>query len=543
MAKRILLVLLAYIPLAAADFGVRLILGLGDTTGMRWDGSATARNATIASIEPWRFDENDALSGANAWKISTHPIRLFGGVAAGSRPIVANGVILWLTGAGESTEIFVKTAQGDLTIRAADIPYGKRVFALGTRAIADRIPPVKRISETSDEQDYPAAAVAPDGEVWIAYLEFKHHPEHNRLRANLKQAPKDFNDWAQPPGGDQILVRRASGGEPIAITKGGEDLYRPAIAIDGKGRPWVFWSVNEKGNFDLWASRIDNGKSGSALRLSAAAGSDIDPVVATDAKGRVWVAWQAWRNGKAEIHYSTQQGDSFTKEGVVSASNGNEWNPALAADGTGRVTVAWDSYRNGNYDIYYRTSQPNGSWIDEKSLANSPRYEAYASLAYAPGGRLWVAYEEGSERWGKDWGADESSGIALYQGRAIRLVAIEPDGRLVRPQVDPETVLPGLPSQKIDSAGRQEELTEWLAPNPDRWKNRTGARPPNHKTPQKIHTHASPLMHQGVCGWQCAAHIPSRGTRSGQCGMNTWCRMTADSGSVRSGCRTRITCR
>jgi hypothetical protein len=136
------------------------------------------------------------------------------------------------------------------------------------------------------------------------------------------------------------------------------------------------------------------------------------------------------------------------------------------------VTVAWDSYRNGNYDVYYRTSQPNGSWGDEKSLASSPRYEAYASLAYAPDGRLWVAYEEGSERWGKDWGADESSGIALYQGRAIRLVAVEPDGRLVRPRTDPGTVLAGLPSQKIDSPGRQEELMEWLSPSPDRWKNR-----------------------------------------------------------------------
>ena len=70
---------------------------------------------------------------------------------------------------GEGTP--VNTAQGELTIRAADIPYGKRVFALGTRAMADRVPPVKRVSDTTDEQDYPAAAVAPGGEVWITYLE------------------------------------------------------------------------------------------------------------------------------------------------------------------------------------------------------------------------------------------------------------------------------------------------------------------------------------------------------------------------------------
>ncbi|MEX2262037.1 MAG: hypothetical protein WD696_08790 [Bryobacteraceae bacterium] len=471
-----LLLLICSLPLGAADFGVRLTLGLGDTASTQWDGSATAHNATIASLEPWRFDGDDALNGTNAWKMSTHPIRLFGGAAAAPRPFVANGVILWLTGAGESTEISVQTAQGNFTIRVSDIPYGKPVFALEKRAMADRIPPVTRLTESADEQDYPAAAMAPNGDVWIVYLEFQHHPEHNRLRANFKEAPKAFSDWALPPGGDRIFVRRTGQGAPIAITKGGEDLYRPAIAIDGKGRPWVFWSANEKGNFDLWACSLEGSKPSTPLRITTAAGSDIDPVVATDSKGRVWVAWQAWRNGKAEIHSATQEDDGFTKEAVVSASKANEWNPAIAAGEGGRVTVAWESYRNGSYDLYYRSGQPNGSWGAEKVLANSARYEAYPSLAYAPDGRLWAAYEEGSERWGKDWGADESSGIALYQGRAIRLVGIEPDGRMVRPSVDPGTVLPGQPSQRVDSTARQEELTAWLTPKPDAWKNRDRSR-------------------------------------------------------------------
>jgi hypothetical protein len=463
-------------PLGAEDFGVRVLLGLEDTAPTIWDGSASVRGGTLASIEPWRFDGHDALAGPDSWRISTHQIRLFGGGRAGARPpVVANGVILWLTGASEATEISVETKQGNFTLRASEMPYGKPVFALEKRAMADRIPPAARLSDSPHEQDYPAAAASSSGDVWIAYVEFQHHPEHDRLRANLKERPRDFGDYALPPGGDRILVKRASGGawgQEIAVTQGGEDLYRPAIAIDGKGRPWVFWSANEKGNFDLRASVLEGDKPGKALRLSSAPGSDIDPVAATDSKGRVWVAWQAWRDGKAEIHYATQRGDGFGREQVVAASRGNEWNPAIAADATGRVTVAWDSYRNGNYDVFYRTARANGSWEAEKPLASSGRYEAYASLAYAPGGRLWAAYEEGSERWGKDWGADESSGIALYQGRAIRLVGVEPDGRLVGTRVDPGTVLPGLPSRQVDSTARQQELTAWLAPKPDAWKNR-----------------------------------------------------------------------
>jgi hypothetical protein len=477
MAKRALLLFVCCsFALSGADFGVRVILGLSDTGPVRWDGSCSARGATIASIEPWRFDGDDAMGPANSWKISTHPIRLFGGGRGGVRPpIVANGVILWLTDASDSAEIAVQTAQGNFTVRASEIPYGKQVFALEKRVMVDRVPPVTRLAESADEQDYPAAAAAPNGDLWVAYLEFRHHPEHDRLRANLSEPPKNMSDYALAPGGDQIFVKRSAGGKwaaPIAVTKGGEDLYRPAVAIDGTGRPWVFWSSNEKGNFDLVACVIDNGRPGKALRLSSAAGSDIDPAAATDSKGRVWVAWQAWRNGKAEIHYAAQQGDAFSAEAVVAASSGNEWNPSIAAGADGRVTVAWDSYRNGNYDIYLRTARPNGSWDAERALANSARYEAYPSLAYAPGGRLWIAYEEGSERWGKDWGAEESSGVALYQGRAIRLVGVEPDGRLVRPRVDPGSVLPGLPSRSAELAARQAELTEWLTPKPDAWKNR-----------------------------------------------------------------------
>ena len=86
---------------------------------------------------------------------------------------------------------------------------------------------------------------------------------------------------------------------PIAISPPGGDLYRPAVAVDGKGRPWVFWSANEKGNFDVWA-RVSDGHQARSLRaITSTPGSDIDPAAVTDSNGRVWVTWQGWRNGKA----------------------------------------------------------------------------------------------------------------------------------------------------------------------------------------------------------------------------------------------------
>jgi hypothetical protein len=217
--------------------------------------------------------------------------------------------------------------------------------------MTDRVPATSRITNSPDEQDYPVAAVDKDGGVWLAYVEFRHNKDHDKLRAPFTQAPENFLALKAPTGGDQILLRKYSGGnwgETLAITEPGGDLYRPAIAVDGTGRPWVFWSANEKGNFDVWARPVENGKPGVAVRLSTEAGSDVNPAAATDSKGRVWVAWQGWRNGRASIFAATQNGNAFSKAAPITKSTGNEWNPAIATDSTGRVSVAWDSYRNGN---------------------------------------------------------------------------------------------------------------------------------------------------------------------------------------------------
>src|SRR5258708_17770224 len=132
------------------------------------------------------------------------------------------------------------------------------------------------------------------------------------------------------PGGDQILLRKYANGswsDTLAITPPGGDLWRPSIAVDGKGRPWVFWSANDGGNFDIWARIIENGRPGAVKRISSAPGADIDPVAATDSSGRVWVAWQGWRNGKASIFAAVEEDNSFSKALTVSSSSGDEWNP------------------------------------------------------------------------------------------------------------------------------------------------------------------------------------------------------------------------
>ena len=465
------LLLIAHIPAIAQNVTTfRILLGAGDTAITRWDGTIQISGGSVQSIDPWRFEGSDGISG-NVWHCSTHLVRLFSGTSPIALPgnnVVANGIVVTVASNGGDAEARITTSQGDFNFRLGEVMYGKPVAKLEGRVVIDRVPASTQITKTKDEEDFPAAAAGKNGEVWLAYIQFHHNPEHNALRAPLASPPKDFAKWKSPTGGDQVLVRKYAGGTwgpPIAVTGAGLDLFKTAIAVDGQGRPWVFWAQNIRfpgkiANFEIFARSIENGTPGKKIQLSNDPGNDVVPVATTDSKGNVWVAWQGWRNGKAAILSATQSGDGFSSAQQVSQSPANEWNPAIAADNNGRVTVAWDSYRNENYDIYMRTSA-GGQWGPETPVAASARYEAYPSIAYESNGRLWVAYEEGGKGWGKDFGAYNTNGVAVYQGRAIRLRGFEPDGRVVETASDIGSVLPGFPSIHFDKAGAQKDFEKF----------------------------------------------------------------------------------
>jgi hypothetical protein len=456
---------------AQGQTGVRILLGLTDKTSTRWDGSVSVQGGSVSRIDPWRFTPDDEIHQDNSWRVATHPILIDWDSWTDSPPFADNGVIIWLTGESPDTQLSVKTARGDFSLRLGDLSFGRFQYELAGRVALDRIPASWQLTNTPEEEDYPAAAVASNGDIWLAYLQMQHNPNHNQIRAPYTTVPKDLSPLSEPPKGDQILVKHFSGNqwsEPIAITPQGGDLYRPAIAVDGKGRPWVFWSDNRsrKGIYELYGRVLENGQPGQTVTISKASGSDVFPAAASDAQGRVWVAWQGWRDGKAAIFSATEQGNAFSPPQPVSSSAANEWNPAVAADSRGSVSVAWDSYRNGSYDVYVRTATAPDVWGTEVPVAATARYEAYPSIAYDPQGVLWIAYEEGAEGWGRDYGAYKTDGVPLYQARAVRLVGLNSSGRLIDPGVDPGTVLPGVGDLREDNPSRQSDVTGWEKPDP-----------------------------------------------------------------------------
>ena len=59
-------------------------------------------------------------------------------------------------------------------------------------------------------------------------------------------------------------------------------------------------------------------------------------------------------------------------------------------------------------------------------VADSPGFEARPSLAVDSNGRAWVAYEERSANWGKDFGnIPDDPGTGLYQESVVRVRCVE----------------------------------------------------------------------------------------------------------------------
>ena len=158
------------------------------------------------------------------------PPRLFLSVAAlAGGAVVANGFIINADSVTESSEVAITTSQSDFSFRAGDLSYGNGIYKLGGRAYVDRVSTPRRLTDTKEEEDYPSIASAPNGDVWLAYVQFHHSQDYEKLRMSPPEVPKDFKQYQEATGGDQIWARKYSGG-----TWG--DLFLTAVAVDRSGR-------------------------------------------------------------------------------------------------------------------------------------------------------------------------------------------------------------------------------------------------------------------------------------------------------------------
>ncbi len=270
------------------------------------------------------------------------------------------------------------------------------------------------------QDDSPTIATAPDGSFWVAWLSFDGERDDVAIR-HYQNGKWGALQWVPGSSGDNWL---------------------PQVAVDGGNRPWVIWSQQINGNWDLYSRRFDPERQewGAVERLTSAPLPDINPRLASDGKGHFALAWQGFRGRNSNIFLKTFDGEKWSDDVRVTNHAANDWEPAVALDSKGIPWVAYDSYKNGNYDVFLWTQG------HEIPVATTAAFEARATLAIDSSDRVWVAYEEGRPNWGKDQGYEiraRQPGVPLGGFRRPQIRCYE-NGKWQTPQKPLASVFKGV---------------------------------------------------------------------------------------------------
>ena len=111
------------------------------------------------------------------------------------------------------------------------------------------------------------------------------------------------------------------------------------------------------------------------------------------------------------------------------------------------MAISWDTYDKGDYDVYLRRVRFTDQIAMDAPIpiAATVNFEARSSLAYDAQNRLWIAYEVAGSRWGKDFGAFDTTGLPLYSSHTIQVRCLIGND-LYSTTDDVANTLPGAPA-------------------------------------------------------------------------------------------------
>lgn len=406
-----ILPLLALVPWALAQEhplrALNIEFGIKDHEPQTWDGSLSIDKGGVVELRGHQFKEGESIGPNNSWVARTDPwVRPTGGMHPHELPfphvtrVQTVGVTLYYRAPLDAT-VSVKTVNGDFFFKPADLPPSDAMHILSTKVEIRRVPPVEAVSTNEYEDDYSALALAGDGTLSMAWLGYKAE-------------------------NDQVFVRDRSDGSWGEITSlsGAEgDLQGLGIAYGRNDELHLVWAKRVGGDWQLMHSARSGGSWSAPEAVTSGSGNNIFPVLASDRDGVLHAAWQSARRGFSEIRYMSLDGSDWSEEVALShpGAMANEWYPDIATDSNGVAWVVWDSYEGGSYNIRLRSVNA-GRAGDLMRVTDTPRYHGSASIAVDTEDRVWIAYDEAEENWGKDTGFLLRGGAGIYQSRTSRVV-------------------------------------------------------------------------------------------------------------------------
>ena len=401
----------------------KLVFGGKVSLKERWTGTIHLDEIQVTETKGLRFRPSDHLS-LNTFDLSTWLER--GDRADRPKEILVRG-----RGRARA-KIRVETSQGSFNFRLQDLAPGSVLDFLDEKVQVSGLQEAQKVTNDSQDDDFPSIVMEDDRHGWMVWQSYTGESDEVRL----SRYEGRWKAYARVPG--------ASG-----------DVWRPQVALDASRRPWVVWSQQIDGNFDIYARALNHRENewgenewDDLVRLSSHPNPDINASLVSDAEGGLWVVWQGFRGDNSDIFLRHYDGEQWSGEIQVTGDPANDWDPQVAVNSQGFAQVVWDSYRNGNYDVYLRSVR--GETLGPEVLvAGTPRFEAHATVAVDGEDRIWVAWDEGGVNWGKDTGATEdpgwlenaeetfkkfwakpTPGTGLYDGRELKLVVLEGSRRM-----------------------------------------------------------------------------------------------------------------
>ncbi len=401
-------------PLPDKTLSLRIVFGERQERLEDYSGSLTLDQGKVVTVSPWRLFKEDRVNSDRSWTLHVKRIQ-FENQPNDPRPLDTSEAVLNFVPAGVTVVVAappeamaqVKTASGDFRFALRDLDEGRPLSFRDGDVVVQRTPTPQQISPipqgtNPEEHDYPSVCVTRKGVVWVAW-----------------QAYQSL--------GDQVYVRystTAGWSQPVRMTEQKGDVFHTAVAEDSQGRIWVVWSERMGEDWDLYARTFDGRSWTQREKLTVADHPNIFHRLVADSTGALHLVWIGYQGGQSHVLLSTLHGNQWSKPTEISGASA--WMPDAASDAAGNLYIAWDSYRTGNYDVFLRKANADGSMEAIQQVTHSGKFQAHASVAVDAGGRVWLAWDESGDNWGKDWNRDDHSrSTTLYASRRPRVAVLE----------------------------------------------------------------------------------------------------------------------
>ncbi|MCA9948114.1 MAG: hypothetical protein KDE48_00580 [Anaerolineales bacterium] len=285
------------------------------------------------------------------------------------------------------------------------------------------------ISDNSGNSTWPAAAMAPDNTLYVAWDDTSSGDREIYVRK------WNGSNWQEVSAGS------ASGG---GISNNEGESRGVALAIDHSGMPYATWHDSSSGNYEIYVRRW-NGNFWEEVGFGSATGGGISnseglsywPSIAFASDGVPFIAWNDNSSGHHEIYVRRFNGTGWSEVGTNSASQGgisntpgDSWSPEIEFLPDGRPLIAWN---NGNANLkgeIYVKQWDGLSWtaFGENSasgggISNTPGDSQVPAMEITPANIIYLSWQEGLldgssqvyvKKWdGNSWvdvGTDSASG-------------------------------------------------------------------------------------------------------------------------------------